>query len=148
MRSTAQRTNELQPHGTHILIGYSFGGLVALEMAQRLSEQKKDVGLLVLVDAYPHPRYLSAGQRLRLRAQRTKNHILAMRQRTIRGAIPYFVDELEGRSRNAGVHTRGKRVPRGFSSVACADNFAGQAQSLRRLGPLSATGLLWQNKVC
>jgi acetoacetyl-CoA synthetase len=50
--------NELQPHGPYILIGYSFGGLVALEMAQRLSEQKKDVGLLMLVDAYPHPRYL------------------------------------------------------------------------------------------
>jgi acetoacetyl-CoA synthetase len=103
--------NELQPHGPYILIGYSFGGLVALEMAQRLSDQKKDVGLLVLVDAYPHPRYLSAGQRLRLRAQRTKNHILAMKQRTIRGAFSYFVDELERRLRNAGVHTRGKRVP-------------------------------------
>jgi pimeloyl-ACP methyl ester carboxylesterase len=30
--------NELQPCGPYILIGYSFGGLVALEMAQRLSD--------------------------------------------------------------------------------------------------------------
>src|SRR5208282_5966130 len=28
---------ELQPHGPYVLIGYSLGGLVALEMAQRLS---------------------------------------------------------------------------------------------------------------
>ena len=32
---------ELQPHGPYILVGYSFGGLVALEMAQRLSEEKQ-----------------------------------------------------------------------------------------------------------
>ena len=103
--------NELQPHGPYILIGYSFGGLVALEMAQRLSEQKKDVELLVLVDAYPHPRYLAVGQRLRLIAQRTKNHLLAMKRRTIGGAISYLWDELERRLGTAGVRTRGARVP-------------------------------------
>ena len=96
--------NELQPDGPYILIGYSFGGLVALEMAQRLSEQKKDIQLLVLIDAYPHPRYLSAGQRLRLSGQRTKSHLLAMKARTIRGAISYLSDELERR-------LRGTRVP-------------------------------------
>lgn len=103
--------NELQPKGPYILIGYSFGGLVALEMARRLSVENKDVGLLVLVDAYPHPRYLSSGQRLRLSAQRTKNRILAMKQRTIRGAFSYFVDQLERRLDAAGVHIRGTRVP-------------------------------------
>ena len=102
---------KLQSQGPYILIGYSFGGLVALEMAQRLSEQKKDVGLLVLVDAYPHPRYLSVVQRLRLSAQRTKNHLLAMKQRTMRGAFSYLWDELERRLREAGIHTRGTGVP-------------------------------------
>jgi acetoacetyl-CoA synthetase len=103
--------NELQSHGPYMLIGYSFGGLVALEMAQRLSEQKKDVGLLVLVDAYPHPRYLSVDQRLRLSAQRTINHLLAMKQRTMRGAFSYVWGEFERRLRDAGVHSRGTRVP-------------------------------------
>ena len=93
-----------------MLIGYSFGGLVALEMAQRLAEQEKNVGLLVLVDAYPHPRYLSAGQRLRLIAQRTKNHLLAMKQRTIGGSISYLWSELERRLRLAGVR-RGTHLP-------------------------------------
>jgi acetoacetyl-CoA synthetase len=62
--------NELQPQGPYSLIGYSFGGLVALEVAQRLSEDGRNVGLLARVDANPDPRYLSAGQRLRLSAQR------------------------------------------------------------------------------
>ena len=99
--------NELQSHGPYILIGYSFGGLVALEMAHRLSEHKKDVGLLVLVDAYPHPRYLSVGQRLRLSAQRTKKHLSAMKQRTMRGAFSYLWGELERRLRDAAINTRG-----------------------------------------
>jgi acetoacetyl-CoA synthetase len=103
--------NEMQLQDPYILIGYSFGGLVALEMAQRLSEQKKNVGLLVLIDSYPHPRYLSAGQRLRLSAQRTKSHIFEMKQRPIRGAISYFMGGLGRRLRMAGVHTRGTCLP-------------------------------------
>ena len=53
---------ELQPHGPYALIGYSLGGLVALEMAQRLSENGEKVGLLAMLDAYPNLRHLSWGQ--------------------------------------------------------------------------------------
>jgi acetoacetyl-CoA synthetase len=101
---------ELQPQGPYILIGYSFGGLVALEMAQRLSDKQKQVGLLVLIDAYPHPRYLSAVQRLRLGVQRTARHISEMKQRPIRGALSYFMNGLKNRLRIAGVH-RGELPP-------------------------------------
>jgi len=61
--------------GSCILIGYSFGGLVALEMAQRLSESGKHVAPLVLVDTYPHPRYFPPGQRLWLSAKRTGDRL-------------------------------------------------------------------------
>src|ERR1700723_776119 len=44
---------ELCPYGPYILIGYSFGGLVALEMAQRLSGGGKKIALLALLDTYP-----------------------------------------------------------------------------------------------
>jgi thioesterase domain-containing protein len=44
---------EFQPLGPYILIGYSFGGLIALEMAQRLTEEGKQVALLTFVDTYP-----------------------------------------------------------------------------------------------
>jgi amino acid adenylation domain-containing protein len=41
-----------QPQGPYFLGGYSFGGLVALEMARRLLEQREDVSALTLVDTY------------------------------------------------------------------------------------------------
>ena len=44
---------EFQPLGPYILIGYSFGALIALEMAPRLTEEGKQVALLTFVDTLP-----------------------------------------------------------------------------------------------
>jgi len=63
---------KVQPHGPYLLIGYSLGGLVTLEIAQRLSASGEKVGLLAMLDAYPHFRHLSLGQRVRLRARQAK----------------------------------------------------------------------------
>ncbi|HVI08026.1 MAG TPA: amino acid adenylation domain-containing protein [Candidatus Binatia bacterium] len=41
-----------QPEGPYYLGGYSFGGLVALEMARRLAEGGHEIRLLALVDTY------------------------------------------------------------------------------------------------
>jgi amino acid adenylation domain-containing protein len=41
-----------QPRGPYFLGGYSFGGLVALEMARKLRADGEEIGLLVLVDTY------------------------------------------------------------------------------------------------
>ena len=96
--------NALQPFPPYILIGYSFGGLVALEMAQRLSDSGKQVGLLVLIDAYPHPRNLSSGQRLRLTVQRVARHISEMQEKPIRGAVAYLSGGLKRRLGVAGAN--------------------------------------------
>jgi thioesterase domain-containing protein len=56
----------VQPHGPYFLIGYSLGGLVSLEIAQRLSKAGEPIALLAMVDSYPDQRYLSPSQRLRL----------------------------------------------------------------------------------
>ena len=96
--------NEFQPYGPYILIGYSFGGLVALEMAQRLSDSGKQVGLLVLIDAYPHPRNLSSGQRLRLSVQRAARHISEMKEKPIRGAVEYLFSGFKRRLGIAGAN--------------------------------------------
>lgn len=85
------------PSPSYILIGYSFGGMIALEMAQRLVASQKQVRLLVLIDAYPHPHFLSAGQRLRLTVRRAKRHISEMRQRSIGDAISYFTKGVQNR---------------------------------------------------
>ncbi len=78
---------EQYPDGPCILFGYSFGGLVALEMAQRLSER---VALLVMLDTYPHPRYLPRDHRVRLFGQRVRHHVYAMRQLPLSSALSYF----------------------------------------------------------
>ncbi|MFZ0417791.1 MAG: amino acid adenylation domain-containing protein [Candidatus Sulfotelmatobacter sp.] len=41
-----------QPQGPYFLGGYSFGGLVALEMARRLMVKQEEVRALILVDTY------------------------------------------------------------------------------------------------
>jgi amino acid adenylation domain-containing protein len=47
-----QHMRATQPQGPYFLGGYSFGGLVALEMARRLRATGEEVGLLTLVDTY------------------------------------------------------------------------------------------------
>ena len=94
---------KFQPVGPYLLIGYSFGGLITLEMAQRLADAGKPVALLVLIDAYPHPRYLTPGPRLRLMARRVWRHISEMASRPAHGAFAYFMKGIEHRLRMAGV---------------------------------------------
>jgi len=43
----------VRPQGPYLLIGYSAGGLVALEVARQLSAAGDDVRLVVLLDTYP-----------------------------------------------------------------------------------------------
>jgi acetoacetyl-CoA synthetase len=46
---------QLQPSGPYILVGYSFGGLVAIEMARRLRARGDSIAFLGLIDSYPPP---------------------------------------------------------------------------------------------
>jgi thioesterase domain-containing protein len=57
---------QIQPHGPYLLVGYSLGGLVTLEMAHQLAAEGEKVGLLAMLDSYPEIRYLSFAQRARL----------------------------------------------------------------------------------
>ena len=88
---------EFQPRGPYILVGYSFGGLVALEMAQRMHEDGREMALLVLVDTYPHPHFLPPGRRIALLAKRTKRHFVEMRRRSLKGAWQYFLRGMANR---------------------------------------------------
>ncbi|MFL6121870.1 thioesterase domain-containing protein, partial [Actinophytocola sp.] len=51
-----RRIREIQPTGPYHLLGASFGGLVAHEMAVRLRELGQPVALLALLDSYPFPK--------------------------------------------------------------------------------------------
>ncbi len=59
----------IQPRGPYYLAGYSFGGVIAMEMARRLEADGEPVALLALIDSYAHPDTFpkSARQIVRLR---------------------------------------------------------------------------------
>jgi thioesterase domain-containing protein len=76
---------KVQPQGPYLLIGYSFGGLVMLEIARRLLAQNETVGFLAMLDTYPHRAQLSWKQKLplltRLAVRRLAVHARDLRNR-------------------------------------------------------------------
>jgi thioesterase domain-containing protein len=82
---------ERQPRGPYLLVGHSLGGLVMLEIAQRLTQNGERVALLAMLDAYPHRRYLSLEQRLRLTLRLVNRHASVMMQLPVRQAFSYLV---------------------------------------------------------
>ncbi|MGO9087690.1 MAG: alpha/beta fold hydrolase [Candidatus Sulfotelmatobacter sp.] len=78
---------KLQPRGPYVLVGYSLGGLVVLEMAQRLAAEGEKVALLAMLDAYPHISYLSLGQRVLLIARQARRGLQSLG--SLRGSAPY-----------------------------------------------------------
>jgi acetoacetyl-CoA synthetase len=86
---------EVQPKGPYFLVGYSLGGLVALEMARRLMANGETVGLLALLESYPARRYVPAEQRVRVALRLTRQHLLNMLGLPIRDAISYFLRPAE-----------------------------------------------------
>jgi acetoacetyl-CoA synthetase len=58
------------PDGPYALGGYSFGGLIALEMARQLLTSGAEIECLVLIDTYVHEHCLSARGRRRLAVSR------------------------------------------------------------------------------
>jgi len=76
-----EEIKRLQSRGPYFLAGYSMGGLVALEIARTLIAKREDVGLLVMIDSYPHWRRLARGQQWRVLRQRVARRALAARER-------------------------------------------------------------------
>lgn len=54
-----------QPHGPYTLLGYSYGGLLAYEIAVRLHSTGEAVAFLGMIDTHVHPRMLPVPAQLR-----------------------------------------------------------------------------------
>src|SRR5580700_11901559 len=74
---------KMQPHGPYFLVGYSLGGLVALEMAQRLSCNGERVALLAMLDAYPYIRFMTLKQQIRLIAHQVRRGLSNLRSLSV-----------------------------------------------------------------
>jgi thioesterase domain-containing protein len=62
----------VQPTGPYLLVGYSLGGLVALEIARLLIVAGEDVPLLVMIDSYPPLCFAPIAQQLGVYSRRLK----------------------------------------------------------------------------
>jgi thioesterase domain-containing protein/aryl carrier-like protein len=88
---------EVQPRGPYFLIGYSLGGLVTLEMAQRLTKNGEKVALLAMLETYPHSRFLSLKERVRLGTRLATQRATTVGKLPIRDALSYIIRPSERR---------------------------------------------------
>jgi acetoacetyl-CoA synthetase len=102
---------QLQPHGPYFLIGYSLGGLVALEIAQRLSAVGEKVALLALVDSYPHRNQLGLIQNALLSFRLAKRRLLSPGASVLGKPRAEYSESIDG---NASL---GSQIPESVSSV-------------------------------
>jgi acetoacetyl-CoA synthetase len=73
-REYLTRVRELQPHGPYMLAGYSFGGLVAYEMARMLAQAGEQIARLVLLDTTVHERHWPATAWVEFLWRRLRRH--------------------------------------------------------------------------
>jgi acetoacetyl-CoA synthetase len=89
---------KLQPRGPYALIGYSFGGLVMMELAQRIRESGENVALLAMLETYPHRDQLPVRMRLGLYAGQAKRHAAIVRQLPGHKRVAYLTSRSERRA--------------------------------------------------
>ena len=84
----------VQPGGPYWLFGYSFGGLVALEMARRLLHENQEIAALILMDAFAHPATWPRTSRLKMRARRALHLAMRHLRTPLRESVPAVVARL------------------------------------------------------
>jgi acetoacetyl-CoA synthetase len=124
----------VQPHGPYILIGYSLGGLVVLEIARRLMARGERVALVAMLDGYPNIRYLSLGQRSRLIARQVKQRISAISQLPVREALSYLFNPLQ-----RGLHIFGMLTGNASYQLSLGASFSPAVQRARETGHVALT---------
>jgi thioesterase domain-containing protein len=95
---------KIQTHGPYFLIGFSLGGLLMLEIAQRLSQRGEKVDLLAMLDSYPYKRYLPLGQRMRLMARLARRRASDLRRAPMRQVLSGIAHRWKNRLHIFGDH--------------------------------------------
>ena len=81
----------LQPHGPYHIVGYSFGGLVAIEVARLLQESGQEISLLGLIDTLFDHRYWPRGIFLKSQARLIRRHLASLRGSPLNQMIPMLL---------------------------------------------------------
>ena len=89
-----RQIRSVQAQGPYVIGGYSFGGLVAYEMAQQLLLSQQEVGLLVLIDPIPPngTNLENSLQEILSSPDSTfSRHMRKMKQLDLKGKVHYFL---------------------------------------------------------
>ena len=89
----------VQPRGPYTLIGYSLGGVVALEIAQRLSASGGEVALLAMIDSYPHTEPLTRWKRIHLIATQLGYRVSDLMRSSINRTVDVPLSRVKERAR-------------------------------------------------
>ncbi|MBV9828682.1 MAG: alpha/beta fold hydrolase [Alphaproteobacteria bacterium] len=82
----------IRPNGPYILIGYSVGGLIALEMARRLAAGGNEVPVVVLLDTYPSRQLWPLHLHIAILARHVSKSIWGLRRYRLSRATRYLSD--------------------------------------------------------
>jgi acetoacetyl-CoA synthetase len=106
---------ERQPKGPYLFAGYSFGGLVALEMAQLMLETGEKPALLACLDTYIHPQYWPLAAKLGVVRQLGARRLRELARSPVRGTAAYLAErarrvrerhQVVGRAAAGGITSR------------------------------------------
>jgi amino acid adenylation domain-containing protein len=88
-RACVEDLVRLDPRGPYCLGGYSFGGIIAFEMAQQILARGREVALLALIDTYApgHPKPLSVPKRALVNLKMTMRATPGTKWTMLRGRI-------------------------------------------------------------
>jgi thioesterase domain-containing protein len=89
-----EEITRFQPHGPYRLAGLCFGGLVAYEVARRLSERGEEIALLTLIDSSPLENRTLRGTRSRRELERLKWSVFV--NSTVRGKLAWILRRAKG----------------------------------------------------
>jgi acetoacetyl-CoA synthetase len=83
---------QVQPHGPYFLGGFSWGGVIALEMARQLSAAGERVPFVGLIEAQLPEKFWPVDARLEFVMRRARHHTAALRRLNSREKLGYLVD--------------------------------------------------------
>jgi acetoacetyl-CoA synthetase len=108
-RSYIEQMRTVQPGGPYAVAGYSFGGLVALEIAQQLLGAGEQIELLCLLDTYVHEHCLPWHPRLRYWRDRVSGKWRVLRTLPVSERFKFLTHKLA--TVTGYMHERAEYVP-------------------------------------
>jgi acetoacetyl-CoA synthetase len=95
-RGYIEQMRTVQPRGPYALAGYSFGGLVALEVAQQLLRAGEQVEVLCLLDTYVNERCLPWSAWIRYQCRYMAGHGRTLRELPASQRLRYLTTKFVG----------------------------------------------------